>query len=1107
MSNTTVPSYLLASFSTNKDIGEGKAGDALFVDDVWFVYNKRIASLSIGGTAVASSVINSLNAQSYTNANGATTNTFTSSTAIPTYDYTTGVCSDNFPAVTATTVSGFATASIFHAATASEPYVTIKITHTDNSYYYYKVRFTNVSSGPTITLNNGGTYNVCAGDPINVTASGATSYTWSNGLGNTATVHPTAAGNYTVTGTDANGCTATAVAYVTINSLPTITINGQASGSLSGCSSVALSAGGAATPQNYNWSNGTSSTNTITVTQSGTYTVTGTNSYGCSATATANVTVNPLPTVSISGPATACSADAVTLTATGASSYVWGNNLGTSASITPTASGDYTVTGTDTHGCTNTATHHLTINTTPTVSITGTTAICSGSSTTLTATSNMAGTTYEWQDHSTNATLPVTTGGTYSVTGTLNGCSSNAQVTVTESATPATPALTGDTRCGAGQVSLAVNNPDNSLTYNWYLTDNTGVAEATGASYTPTVTGTTTYYVSAQNAQGCSSARASVTATVNPLPAAPTITNITNCGTAEVVLTPAPSATIHWYTDQEGTHELTNGSLTVNATTTYYAATTDNNGCRSALVPMVITIHAVPSTPVPAQTEYCAGEGLSATTDPGTTLSWIAPNGTAYGSVNNANVGTYRVYAVNSSNCHSDTVAVTVNAFPSVPTANDVTICAPGAVNLSVNNPAAGTTYTWYADASHNNVVGTGATVNVNATTSTPHFYVTAKNGSCESGHAVVNVTIRETIPAPAISNIVACGGNATLPATFGSYSLSWKNAGNETVSDLSLTNVTGSVNYTATYEVNGCTSQPATVNVAFAEVPSISAQGDTRCGAGAVELTATSAGNTLHWFANEANANAFTNELATGGTYTPNVSNTTTYYVRALSEQGCRSDVANAVATVNKNNDMLATTPITHCGPVNIALNATGNSIGSTLSWYSDANGDNAVANTENHNVNATTTFFVASIDGNGCRSALVPMVVTIHDVPSTPVPTQAEYCAGDVLSATTDQGTTLSWIAPNGTAYGSVNNANVGTYHVYAINSSNCHSDTVAVTVNAFPSVPTANDVTICAPGVVNLSVNNSAAGTIYTWYADASHNNVVGTGATVNVNATTS
>ncbi|MCR4857225.1 MAG: hypothetical protein K5890_03390, partial [Bacteroidales bacterium] len=1118
LNNTTTPSYLLASFSTNEAIGGGEAGDAIFVDDVWFVYNKRIASLSIGGTAVASSVINSLNAQAYTNANGATTNTFTSSTAIPTYDYTTGVCSDNFPAVTATTVSGFATASIFHAATASEPYVTIKITHTDNSYYYYKVRFTNVSSGPTITLNNGGTYNVCAGDPINVTASGATSYTWSNGLGNTATVHPTAAGNYTVTGTDANGCTATAVAYVTINSLPTITINGQASGSLSGCSSVALSASGAATPQNYNWSNGTSSTNTITVTQSGTYTVTGTNSYGCSATATATVTIYGNPTVTITGPTTTCSD--TTLTASGGVSYTWkdqsNNTVSTNATLPVSVGGTYTVEVTDANGCTNTASHTITINTTPTVNITGTPALCSGSSTTLNANSTPSGANFVWKDQnnntlSNNATLTVTSGGTYSVTGTLNGCPGSAQVTVLESATPATPTLTGYTRCGAGQVNLSVNNPDNSLTYNWYLTESTNDVSHTDTTYTPTVNNTTTYYVSAQNAAGCSSSKVAVTATVNPVPAAPTgITNISHCGATTITLTatPASGCELRWYSDASLSTQVQNpASVAVSATDTFYAVSYNTTTqCASGSAPLAVTIHNVPAQPVTDANVCFTGNttSLSGTPASGTICKWYPTSGNAVTSNTyyNATAGTYTVTSFDqNTGCESTPVTVTVTATPAVPTASDVTLCTAGTASLAVSNPDPDATYTWYANASHTSTVGTGTSVTAPVTDNTT-FYVTAKNGSCESSHKAVNVTIRETIPAPAIGNIHACGGSATLPADYNGNALTWK-LNDSLVSNLNLTDITGTAAYTATYEVNGCTSQPATVNVAFAEVPAISAQGDDRCGNGQVNLAVNNPDNNLtyNWYLTE-NTNEI---LHTGATYAPSVTGTSTYYVSAQNAQGCVSARTSVTATVNRNNDQLTTTPVSHCGPATVTLSATGNSNGSTLAWFSDDQGNNAVTNTTDTNVTQTTTFYVASIDGNNCRSTLVPMVVTIHNVPSAPVPAQAEYCAGDGLNATTDLGTNLFWIAPNGTAYGSVSNASVGIYRVYAVNSSNCHSDTVNVTVTAIPAVPDASDVTICAAGTASLAVNNPVGGTTYTWYADANHSSTVGTGNSVSVNVT--
>jgi gliding motility-associated-like protein len=61
-----------------------------------------------------------------------------------------------------------------------------------------------------ITNNTGSTTLTCTQLEISVTASGADSYTWDNGLGNTASSIITSPGIYTVTGTGANGCESTA---------------------------------------------------------------------------------------------------------------------------------------------------------------------------------------------------------------------------------------------------------------------------------------------------------------------------------------------------------------------------------------------------------------------------------------------------------------------------------------------------------------------------------------------------------------------------------------------------------------------------------------------------------------------------------------------------------------------------------------------------------------------------------------------------------------------------------------------------------------------------------------------------------------------------------
>jgi hypothetical protein len=47
---------------------------------------------------------------------------------------------------------------------------------------------------------------VCAGTPVTLSGSGASTYTWNNGVSNGVAFTPTATTTYTVTGTNANGC-------------------------------------------------------------------------------------------------------------------------------------------------------------------------------------------------------------------------------------------------------------------------------------------------------------------------------------------------------------------------------------------------------------------------------------------------------------------------------------------------------------------------------------------------------------------------------------------------------------------------------------------------------------------------------------------------------------------------------------------------------------------------------------------------------------------------------------------------------------------------------------------------------------------------------------
>jgi gliding motility-associated-like protein len=111
--------------------------------------------------------------------------------------------------VTVTSVNGCS--DVDSATITVNPLPTASIAITDNSG----------------TANNDGI--ICSGDNATLTASGGTSYSWSSGE-STAAIIKSATGTYTVTVTDANGCTDTDAADITVNLLPvTSVISGNSS--------------------------------------------------------------------------------------------------------------------------------------------------------------------------------------------------------------------------------------------------------------------------------------------------------------------------------------------------------------------------------------------------------------------------------------------------------------------------------------------------------------------------------------------------------------------------------------------------------------------------------------------------------------------------------------------------------------------------------------------------------------------------------------------------------------------------------------------------------------------------------------------------------------
>ena len=194
---------------------------------------------------------------------------------------------------------------------------------------------------------------ICAGDALILTASGASSYAWSNGMtGNPIVEFPYQNTKFIVVGTNSYGCTGSDSLSIQVNPLPNIFIIGEAEVCYG--EEITLTAAGAST---YSWSSGSgSSTMTDNPTSDIEYTVTGTDANSCENTASVTVTVRALPEVEITGNDVICEGEETRLRATGAMSYVW-DDESTSSSIlvAPTSTTTYSVTGTDSYGCVNEA--------------------------------------------------------------------------------------------------------------------------------------------------------------------------------------------------------------------------------------------------------------------------------------------------------------------------------------------------------------------------------------------------------------------------------------------------------------------------------------------------------------------------------------------------------------------------------------------------------------------------------------------------------------------------------------------------------------------------------------------------------------------------------
>ncbi|MBL7923387.1 MAG: choice-of-anchor L domain-containing protein [Bacteroidia bacterium] len=626
-----------------------------------------------------------------------------------------------------------------------------------------------VNPNPAVSIN--GQASICQGsNTILSTSAPFSQYLWSGGQ-NTATISAGTSGTYTVTVTDANGCTATNNFSLNVLANPVPVISGDFDFCL-GTNSV-LSAGNGYS--SYAWSTG-SSTSTTNVSLPGTYHVTVTDANGCSGSASQLIVVFNPPLPFISGVTAICQgANANLIANPSGMTYLWSNGA-VSSSIQPSVSGSYTVTVTDGNGCTGTVTQAVNVNSNPLPVISGNLSACQGSSSILSAGSGFS--SYAWSDGSSGSSITVNSSGTYAVTVTdANGCSGTTSVNFT--ALPFTPAVVSGPAGFCTGSNAIIDAGSGYASYQW-STGGSGrqIQVSTGGTYTVTVTA----------ANGCSgSSSFSINAWALPVPQISGVTAV--CQGAAANLQAAPAGMSYLWSNGS-----TAGSIQPATAGVYTLTVTDNNGC-SASTAQTVTVNNNPLPVITGTFTVCQGtSGLLDANQPGI-ASYAWSNGAVTAQIQPTVSGVYTVIVTDLNGCTGTTSQnLTVNPLPMAAINGAAAFCTGD--NVTLSSWGNFSNYLW------SNGATAAQIVIVNGGT---YVLTVTDNNGC-SGSASYSVT-ENPLPQPQLpANTDICdGASATLqPGTFTSYV--WSNG--STAASITVNN-SGSFTVTVS-DLNGCSNSTA---------------------------------------------------------------------------------------------------------------------------------------------------------------------------------------------------------------------------------------------------------------------------------------------------------
>ena len=956
---------------------------------------------------------------------------------------------------------------------------------------------------PVINVNPAAPF-ICLGNSQIMTASGASTYTWSPSAnlsastGATVTATPIAVGTFTFTvvGTTVPGCTASTTVALGVNGLPSVTASAIDYTICVGQSTTLNSIGAV----NYTWSpntglsasSGSSVIANPTITT--TYTVTGTSGLNCNDDDTVVVNVLPLPTVN-SNPANPdiCIGESISITLNGAVNYQWspstGLNVTNGPTVTanPTVTTTYTVTVTGANGCTTTKSVTVVVHQLPNLNVNpNPVVLCLNTPQNITVT---GASTYTW---SPNSGISASTGNivsasptsniTYTIVGTtVFGCMDSTTVPVSVNVN--TVATSPDYDLCLGESTTMTAN--NGNTYQW--TPNSGLSSNTGGTVTANPTITTTYTATAITTSGCQTTD-TVLIVVHPIPNVGLVPgSVIQCAGTTIVLNASGATTYSWSPNNSlsaSTGATVNANPFIN--TTYTVIGTDLNGCKDSAFSQ-ITVYPLPPIDAGIDINVCH-------TPITVTLTGFTPQGGTWNGpgitdpINAvfdpmvAGLGTFTVFydVINANGCTNlDSIHITVTptSWPIAGPGDTACFFSPLLV-LTGNSPVGGY---WSGFGIVNNLSGT-----FNPTLAGPGLhpvFYSIGSGQCTTS----DTTFVLVQPAPnLLTNPVfpqLCIGSSVQITASGASTYSWSPSTNitSTTGAVVTVNPTITTQYTLTgTSALGCTnSMPVTVVVN--PLPIVDAGINQN-----VCLYATP----FNMFGFNPVGGFWTGTGVTNGfqgTFDPNVSGVGQFMINysVTNTNGCTNDDSLQVTVIQPQIGIVGPDDTTCVNAP--AFNLTGFSpAGGTWSGQGITNPglgtfNPALATVGNH-------ILVYSPAPTQCfyKDSLVMTVLPTPNL--TLIAGSTSICQGQTTNIVASGGLTYTWSPATGldvTTGSSVNASPVTTttYTVTTTNLSGCIiNSTIVITINPIPSVNiNPNNPAICLGQNANLIASGAST---YNW-----------------------